>query len=349
MDCAAQVGRAKKDQGIPLRDFQVEHAVLEHAESLSRDLRLALPLVRSIMQLLVAESRAEQERQAYSTYTGEAESILVIGGRGKMGRWCADFFEDQGHRVAVYDIASRVQNDRGAIVTSEPEVALATGDLAVELKRAALAVIATPLEVVPKTIDEVVEIGFRGTLVDIASLKGHLKPSIARALHAGIAVTSIHPMFGPSTKALSGQVICICDCGNPEAANQVRSFFAETAASLVDLSLEEHDRIMSLVLGLSHLTNILFTRVLMQEASSFETLHRVGSTTFHSQMSTTATVMRDNPELYYAIQKLNPFTPRVYRSLSRELDRLTDAVTRGDRHAFVKLMVQGREWLADRP
>jgi chorismate mutase/prephenate dehydrogenase len=114
----------------------------------------------------------------------------------------------------------------------------------------------------------------------------------------------------------------------------------------VDLSLDEHDRIASYVLGLSHLTNILFTRVLMRGGDPFDAINRVGSTTFHSQMATTATVMRDNPELYFAIQKLNPYTPRLYAAIADELAALTRAVGANDRDAFVSLMRAGQQWLA---
>lgn len=356
MDCAAEVGRAKKQQGVPLRDWQVERAVLDHAESLASQLNLSPILARSLMQALIAESRAEQERLTYSNYSGEAERILVVGGRGKMGRWFVDFFADQGHRVTVYDVASSSPGAAPSIVSADlndaapagpsPESAVRTVDrLESALADSDFVVIATSLETVGESIDQIVATGYRGILFDVASLKGHLKAAIERASAAGVCVTSIHPMFGPATKALSGQVICLCDCGDATATRRIRAFFSDTAATLVELSLDEHDRIISFVLGLSHLINLLFARVLREGGGSFEALNRVGSTTFHSQMATTSAVLRDNPELYYAIQKLNPYTGELYESLSRELGRLTDAVRRGDREDFVRQMCEGRDWI----
>ena len=338
LDLAAQIGRAKKDRGIPLRDWQVERAVLDHAQSASAELQLPAPLSRSIMQLLLAESRAEQERLTYAAYTGSAETIAIIGGRGKMGRWLVDFFSNQGHSIGVFDVSeSPSDNVAGGITVY--------ASLDEALDAATFAAVAVPLDVVPRVIEDVAARGYRGTLFDIASLKGHLKPAIARAREAGIAITSTHPMFGPGAKALSDQVICLCDCGDAQATQRVRGFFAETAATLVDLSLDEHDRIASYVLGLSHLTNILFTRVLMRGGDPFATINRVGSTTFHSQMATTSTVMQDNPELYFAIQRLNPYTPRLYAAIAEELATLTCAVAADDRDRFVSLMRNGQEWL----
>ena len=337
MDHAGRIGRIKKTQGVPLRDWQVERAVLDNADRVAAAIGLPRQLARGVMQLLIAESRVEQERQTYSEYTGAAQSILIIGGCGKMGRWFADFFTNQAHRVEVYDIAS-------------PPVAPGrSASLEVALQDVSFALIATPLETVPTIIDKLATARYPGVAFDIASLKGHLKPAIARARDAGLSLTSIHPMFGPTTRALSDQVICVCDCGHSEATRQVRAFFSDTAVTLVDLSLDEHDRIASYVLGLSHLINILFTRVLMRGGDRFETLNRVGSTTFHSQMASSASVIQENPDLYYSIQRLNSFTAQLYEAIGREFEALTQSVLHADRRAFGEMMTQGSRWLTGAP
>lgn len=333
INVAVRIGELKKERGLALRDWKVERAVLEHAERTGRQLGVSPMLTRGVMQLLLAGSRVEQERQTFSAYSGEAESILIIGGAGKMGRWFADFFSDQGHSVSVYDVVTPVSP------AQRPR------SLEASLPQTTVAVIATPLETVGIVVDRLAAAEYPGVVFDIASLKSHFKGAIARARAAGLSLTSVHPMFGPATRTLSDQVICICDCGDVQATARARAFFADTAATLVDLPLDEHDRIVSYVLGLSHLVNILFARVLMAGGDSLETLNRVGSTTFHSQMSTSAGVVQENPDLYYAIQSLNDFTPRLYESIFRELSTLTNAVLNGDRTAFTGMMQAARRWV----
>lgn len=333
METAKVIGELKKSEGIPLRDWNVERAVLDGAAETAGELGLSKHMARAVMQVLVAESRAEQERASFSTYRGTAESILIIGGRGKMGRWFADFFGNQGHRVDVYDARPNGANGTGA----------ATFEAALEGTSCVL--IATPLDVVPSIIEQLTEVGYGGVVFDIASLKGHLKPAISGAREAGLALTSIHPMFGPSARTLSDQVICICDCGNAEATRKVEAFFTGTAATLVKLSLDEHDRIVSYVLGLSHLTNLVFTKVLMESGTPFEQLNRVGSTTFHSQMTTTSTVIQENPDLYYAIQRFNPFSAELCESFRRGFETIAGWVRDEDREAFVEMMQAGKQWM----
>ena len=330
---ARSIGQIKKSAQIPLRDWDVERQALEHAAREAEKLEIPQPLARSLMQVLISAACDEQERCSYSTYAGSAESILVIGGRGKMGRWFVDFFLNQGHRVSINDV-----------VAGQPEEARRAA-LATAVEGTTLALLATPPDVSPRVIEQLTELQYAGVVFDISSLKAPLTAPIQTARERGLAITSIHPMFGPGTRTLSDQVICVCDCGHAEANERVESFFHDTAATLVRLSLEEHDRIVSYVLAASHLSNLLFTKVLMESGKAFADLNRVGSTTFHSQMVTTGTVIRENPELYYTIQKSNPFASELYDSFQRGLSAIADWVLAGDKAAFTAMMDKGRKWM----
>lgn len=335
MQTAREIGALKKQDGVPLRDWEVERRVLTRAAQQATALGLAPQLARGVMQLMIAESRAAQEQHSYSAYAGDAEHVLIVGGLGRMGRWLRDFLRNQGHVVELCDT-------RPAAVDDEPLVELAEG-----LHRASVAIVAVSLEATPAAIDAIAATGFRGVIFDIASLKSHLKPAIARARQRGVPVTSIHPMFGPSARTLSDKVICVCDCGDAHATATAEGFFRDTAARLVRLSFDEHDHVAAYVLGLSHLINILFVRVLADSGDPIEHFREVGSTTFASQLATAATVIRESPELYYAIQNLNPFMSKVYESLRQCTEELTQQVLGGDRMSFIMSMGAGRAWMGE--
>ena len=136
----------------------------------------------------------------------------------------------------------------------------------------------------------------------------------------------------------------------PAATERVASLFRETAVTLVPLSLERHDEIASYVLGLSHFLNLLFARVLATSGLSFAELTAVGSTTFHSQFATTESVVRENPLLYYEIQKSNRFSERVYREIERAAADWIGWVERSEPGPFAEAMTGLSVWLgsADR-
>ncbi|MEO8503351.1 MAG: bifunctional chorismate mutase/prephenate dehydrogenase [Acidobacteriota bacterium] len=337
MELAVEIGAAKRDAGIPLRDYAVEKHVLARAADTAVDLGLTPELSRSLTELLIEEACRLQEEQHFSGYSGDAETILVIGGAGQMGRWFARFFANQGHRVRVFDP-----------VVEGAEFTVAKS-LAAGLDGASLAVVATPLGRVAEDIGAVVDAGFSGTLWDIASLKSHLKPALERARERGVAVTSVHPMFGPGARTLSGRVVCVCDCGDAAATARVEGLFRDTAATLVRLSLDDHDRAAAYVLGLSHLVNLVFADTLAKSGLTRTDLEAVGSTTFQSQMRTTTSVVVNSPDLYYDIQHLNPYTGEVHRRLSQVLEDWVATIHAGDRDAFARAMVAGRAWTESPP
>ena len=344
LDAVRRIGEIKKRDGIPLRDWQRERDVIEQAERTATALGVSADLAREVLRSVIQESCTIQEQQSYSTYTGEAEQIAVIGGAGKMGRWLVEFFGNQGHAVRVCDSAGTDDQIRLGWKPI-PQSDGVRDSLDQALDGADFAIIATPLSIVPHIIEQLAQCRYPGIACDIASLKSQLEPAIHSARAVGLRYTSMHPMFGPATRTLSDQVICLCDCGDADATERIRRFFADTAATLVDLSLEDHDRIVSHVLGLSHLANLVFASSLADSGFSFEQFNRIGSTTFHSQMRTTAAVIHENPELYYEIQSLNRFTSDVNQRLAEKLAEWTDAIARGDHDAFVREMLAARTWI----
>jgi len=333
LELTRNIGRIKKDAGLPLLNYQVEKAVIENARAVADDLKLSGDFVKAVMQLLINESRTQQERLHYSAYSGDKETILIVGGAGEMGRWLASFFEIQGHEVLIYDIVE-TDHEFKSVATLEEG-----------LQRATCVVISVSLDVVPETIKRIVSLNFKGLIFDIASIKGHLVDSIQTARQNGALITSIHPMFGPSARTLSDKVICFCDCGSEEALYRARAFFKDTAVRSVDLALDTHDKAISYVLGLSHISNIIYMNVLSASGFQYSELREIASTTFLSQMITASGVINENPELYYLIQKFNPFKQEIYDQMKQAMTSVIDSVLNDKQADFVQDMAASREWL----
>jgi chorismate mutase/prephenate dehydrogenase len=114
--------------------------------------------------------------------------------------------------------------------------------------------------------------------------------------------------------------------------------------SLLELPIEDHDALIAPILGLSHLVNLLFAAALRDGGLSDRELRRISSTTFERQSESAREVCQDNPELYFDIQHMNPFSARIYAQKRNALDRIRSAVLSPDRHGFVELMNGARHW-----
>jgi chorismate mutase/prephenate dehydrogenase len=155
---------------------------------------------------------------------------------------------------------------------------------------------------------------------------------------AGCKVCSVHPMFGPGEKMLSGRHILFVEVGDPEALAEARALFAHTAAECVDMSLEEHDEVMAWVLGLSHLMNIAFAESLAKSGEAVPLLRRISSSTFNAQLNVASQVVSENPHLYFEIQAGNERTGEVFAKFREVLDELARAISEGDESSFVEAM-----------
>lgn len=331
-----QVSELKLNSGQATRDYEREKQVLERARSTAVELGVAPDIAADVMRLLIRTSLTRQEHaRIRAEGRGDGKRALVIGGSGKMGRWFAVFLDSQGYGVTVADPAGA---EGFAHVADWREAA---GDFAVT-------VVAAPLLPSATILSELAAAGHTGLIFDVGSLKTPLIPALRELAAAGAEVTSVHPMFGPDTELLSDKHVVFLDAGCPAATAAARELFTGTMAQLSEMQLEEHDRLIAYVLGLSHALNIAFFSVLSQCGEAVPRLADISSTTFDAQLAVAERVAAENPELYFEIQSLNEFGLEPLAALAAAVQQITASVRERDEAAFLQLMAAGRDYLASR-
>lgn len=332
-----EVAEAKRAIGRGTRDFNREREVLLHARATAASLGISPDLAESILRLLIRGSLATQERiRVAAGGQGSGRSALVIGGAGKMGRWFVEFLASQGYVVTVADPHSRVE---GHAYFADWHSAPLDFDLIV---------VATPMQTANAVLQELAARKPSGIVFDVGSLKTPLRPGLTALRDAGCRVTSIHPMFGPDTELLSGRHVIFVDAGNREALEAAQTLFASTMAEQVVMSLDEHDRLIAYVLGLSHALNIAFFTALAESGEAAPRLAQLSSTTYDAQVDVATKVASENPEMYFEIQNLNEYGRESLQALRSSVERIYQAVSANDAPSFVALMQRGREYLAGR-
>jgi chorismate mutase/prephenate dehydrogenase len=332
-----EVARTKHASGQATRDYNREREVLLAARETGKQYGVPAPLAENLVRMLIRYSLTTQEQASVAAQgAGTGRSALVIGGAGKMGRWFAEFMASQGFAVEVADPAGAPAGFTH--VTDWRESALKQDFI----------VIATPLGVTDKILRELAMRRPKGVIFDVGSLKSPLRAGLNALKSHGCRVTSLHPMFGPDTELLSGRHVIFVEAGSPEATAAARELFASTMVEQVVMSLEDHDRLIAYVLGLSHALNIAFFTALAESGEAAPRLARLSSTTFDSQLDVATKVAQESPELYFEIQSLNDYGSESLEALSQAIERLRSAVISQDFTAFESLMRRGREYLEDR-
>ena len=330
----ADIGRQKRSVGTGTRDYAREKDVLDRGRAQAESLGIDPGLAESVLRQLILSSLESQERdRVIAEGRGDGRRALVIGGGGKMGGWFVDFFRSQGYHTTVADRSLEDGPDAYANWT----------DAGVDYD---VIVVAAPLAVSGRILAQLAVLKPKGLVFDIGSLKSPLLDGLAELRDAGCKVTSLHPMYGPDTRLLSGRHLIVCDVGCAEAADEARALFAATMVEQIDMGLEDHDRLIAYVLGLSHALNVAFFTALAESGEAAPKLAQLSSTTFDAQLLVAEAVARDNPHLYYEIQNLNKFGLKPLDALSDAAERIRELVATGDEDGFVELMHRGRDYLA---
>ena len=336
-EISADVGKYKHAAGIPSRDFAQEVRVVGRAREQAEKAGLPGDLAENIVRLLINASLSRQERvRLQARGQGEGHRTLVVGGGGQMGRWFCEFLSSQGYAVTVADPANTPRK--------LPHVAdwrEASGEFE-------LTVVAAPVTVSAAILEEMEQARHPGLIFDIASIKDPVKAVLRSMASSGMQVASIHPMFGPDTDLLSGSHILLMDAGAPSATEAVAQVFGGTMAEILRVPMDQHDRLIAWVLGVSHAINLAFIHALEESGEQAPVLAGLSSTTFDAQLEVARSVAGDNPHLYYEIQRLNPHGAEVLGELVATVDKLTRIVSDGDETSFVRLMESGRRYLAAR-
>ena len=333
---AARIGRWKQRHQLPVRDYETEQEVLEVTEE--RCLRYGLdPEVgRQITRALISGAVRTQEQLRETRHVGSLKKISILGGKGKMGTWLAHYMHSRGHQVTIHDPAGRLRGFRN------------TGSFERAVSAAEIVLLSVPLRTAPSVYRKIRRLRPSGTIIDLLSLKTPALSEIQASLDEGLSVSSIHPLFGPDVFLLSDRILLICPCGDREADQVARDLFQGTSLEVVTVPVDQHDRAMGIVLGLSHAVNIIFSEALARSGMSGEEVRRVATTTYLKQAGTSSEVARENPRLYHEIQNLNQYTPEVFALFQQAFETFKQAATRKNPAAFIAMMRRGRRFYEGR-
>jgi prephenate dehydrogenase len=247
------------------------------------------------------------------------KKITIIGAGGQMGQWFAKYFSSQGFEVTGYDSENKVSGKDIKISES-----LVGGIL-----KADYVVLCTPTRRTPEIIRLIAKEMKRDTyLIEISSEKSKVVSSLSK-MPAKINPICIHPMFGPGTKTIKGQNIISVPF---EGAN------------FVTIDAAEHDKKIAVILGLTHLMNLVFANIISKD-EKMNLTEKMSGTTFRVQKTLAESIMTESPELIETIIA-NPEIRRVAEELWKDIGRLLTSVQESKTEEVVNYIKECQERLA---
>ncbi len=182
----------------------------------------------------------------------------------------------------------------------------------------------------------------RGTyLIEISSQKSKTISALSK-MPSKINPICIHPMFGPGTKKIKGKnIISVPVKDAKKELTVARSLFP--GANFVTIDAAEHDKKIAVILGLTHLMNLVFANILSKD-DKISLTEKMSGTTFKVQKILSESIMTESPELIETIIA-NPEIRKVAEEFWKDIGRLLTAVQEGKTEEVVNYVKSCQERL----
>jgi prephenate dehydrogenase len=261
------------------------------------------------------------------------KQITIIGAGGQMGQWFVKYFASQGFQVTGYDSENKISGKE--IIISE---SLVGGIL-----KADYVVLCTPTRRTPEIIRLIAKEMKRGTyLLEISSEKSKVVSSLSK-MPTKINPICIHPMFGPGTKTIKGQnIISVPIKDAKKELTVAKELFA--GANFVTIDAIEHDKKIAVILGLTHLMNLVFANIISKDEKIHLT-EKMSGTTFRVQKTLAESIMTESPELIQTIIT-NPEIRRVAEELWKDTGKLLTSIQESKTEEILDYIKECQERLA---
>ena len=260
------------------------------------------------------------------------KKITIIGAAGQMGQWFIKYFANKGFEVTGHD------SNETVVLKNVIESTSLVGSIL----KADYVLLCTPTRRTPEIIRLIAKEMKRGTyLIEISSEKSKVVSSLSK-MPTKINPICIHPMFGPGVKTIKGQnIISVPIKDAKKELSVAKSLFPD--ASFVTIDAIEHDKKIAVILGLTHLVNLVFANIISKDEKMHLT-EKMSGATFRVQKTLAESIMTESPELIETIIA-NPEIRRVAEELWKDIGRLLTAVQESKTEEVINYISECQERL----
>ncbi|MHC1756251.1 MAG: prephenate dehydrogenase [Methanosarcina sp.] len=260
--------------------------------------------------------------------------ILILGGTGEMGQWFTRFFKEKDYEVTVWGRGGKVE------VARRLDVPFAS-DLEAVIPESDIVIVSVPINVTEETIAEVAPKMKAGSLLmDFTSIKVKPVEAMKKFAPGAVEILGTHPMFGPTIPTIRGQTVILVPVkGRSEKwFPTIRQLFEENGAHVEITTAAEHDRLVSVVQGLTHFAYIAIGATIDRLDFDIKKSRKFVSPVYSIMLDFVGRILGQNPYLYALIQMENPGVPEVHEAFIKECEELSSLVRAHDEEGFVRKM-----------
>ncbi len=326
LNLVQQVGVIKSKIGTPVYVPEREKQLLTKRRAEAEALNVSPDLIEDILRRLMRESYTAEHGVGFKCLNPSLKKIVIIGGRGGMGRIFTKFFQLSGYHVEV--MGSKDWDKQETI-----------------FKDAGLVIVSVPIDRTESIIKKLDFLSEDCILADFTSTKS--KP-LAQMLetHKG-PVVGLHPMFGPDISTLVKQLIIWCEGRFDEKCQWLYEQMQLWGASLLRIEASKHDEAMSYIQALRHFTTFSYGVFLSNENPDLKNIMDLSSPIYHMELMMVGRLFAQDPQLYADIILSNSHNLEIIEKYRDSITEAIKLIKNKERDVFIEEFKNAKSYFGE--
>jgi prephenate dehydrogenase len=234
---------------------------------------------------------------------------------------------------------NKVSKKLGVDYTSSNEDAVSSADIVI---------LSIPINAVSTVMPEIAPFLNKGSLImDVTSVKEKPAEIMQKYVPEGVEIIPTHPLFGPRIRSLDGQVVVLTPTNKGKWFEKVYNFLLKENARVIVTNPQNHDKMMSIVQGLTHFAYIGIAATIEKLHIDVKESRKFASPVYGLMVDMIARIVAQNPYLYYSIQTENRYIKETHETFISVYRDLNNMILNKDEEGFVQLMGSAAKHLDD--
>ncbi len=269
--------------------------------------------------------------------------IGIIGGTRGLGKTIAWHCKNHDLDVTITgrDIAvgSGVSEELGVKYSHNNEETVKNSDIVI---------ISVPISSTELVIEELAPFMKDGAVIlDVTSVKEGPSYKMKECLRDSVEYIPTHPVFGPRTFDLSGQIVVLTPLEKGKWYPKICEYLEGLGLRIIETTPEHHDNMMGIVQVLTHFSYISTASAIEKLQINIKETENYESPIYNLMIDTIARIVSQNPYLTYSIQHENKNGEKIRQALADAIEELKEALSRNDEDKFVEIAVKATKHMGD--
>ena len=321
-----KVGALKNEVGMPIYAPEREEALLTKRRQQAQEAGLNPDVIEDVLRRLMSDSYLSQDSSGYLCVNPDCKKIVVIGGKGQLGKIFVDLFTRSNYQVEIMEQEDWCNSE--TIFTN-----------------ASVVIVAVPIRLTTTIIQRLNSLPDECILADVTSIKESPLYEMLK-VHKG-PVVGLHPMFGPDVASLVKQTVIACEGRKPDSYQWLLQQIEVWGAKIYSVDAAAHDQAMAMVQVMRHFSTIAYGYHLMTEGADIAQLVEMSSPIYRLELIMVGRLFAQSPVLYSDIIFSNADNIHMMKRFAYRFLELLEDVEMGDKDSFIDMFNQVSDWFGD--